>query len=304
MTMSEDLTLTLYLVATAAVAVMFARNLLRSRDPKLQAITPDKPLPGGIFQFLTELPIAEIDRKKFEKSMLIMQSHLMQISKDPAEYVRTHYGGSVEYGTQETNILTNIAVCLRSFLKYLKKEPVPTRLDYSRYKRGIAGLIAVINEYWRGLNEADFIRQLVVHKKEVYFSLLGNPRHDHELTEAFVKDFCDGANRMDPSTSPESVVQYLTELETKWTTKIERLRAIDDSLILPLTTVRNLLQYCSDKLGRRATITRIKEKVVSGRYDEIVYMGLTFDNSSVVQEIFDEAISILAPLAPDLSPAT
>jgi hypothetical protein len=302
--MSEDLSLSLFLLGIVVVVGWFAWNLIRSYVVRLS------PLPGVIFNFLIDLYRPGESQENFQNRIKDMEGRLIDISSDVSGYIRKRYRRKVTYSQDVTRTVANCSICLRSFIRQVAREPETLRMDYDQYRRGATKLVNLFNKFPRRIwNTRQFMEELVACKKDIYFSLLGQTRHDEAVTTAFLQDFRDKALKIDPN-RPESIEAYLSELTTKWINNNQKLRQIEREYILPLFTVRNLLHFCAEEHNAIAkeTVDRITKKLTDYDFTEVVYFGLTFDRDYVVERIYEQAASKCADLRlvpiPGLAPAT
>ena len=162
--MSEDLTLSLFLLGVVIAVGWFAWNLIRSYVVRLS------PLPGVIFNFLIDLYLPGESQEDFQRRIKEMENRLIDISSDVSRYIRKRYRRKVTYSQDVIRTLGNCSICLRSFVRQVAQEPGTLRMDYDQYRRGATKLINLFNKFPRRIwNTRQFMEELLRAKRTSTF---------------------------------------------------------------------------------------------------------------------------------------
>lgn len=288
--MSENQFVTVYAIGFAVTLTAAIYRIVRMT------------LPGYRFRFLYNL--AGLLRSGGPtKGICVLEARLSTIAKDLSLRIEQKQSRDTSNNNQKTTIARNIAVCLRSFVALATKETELYQLDYTKYLQGVKHLVAALDRHFLGLiRNHKFMLKLVRSKEDIYFSLLGSKTSDVHTTAKLREDFVEAYELIQPDA--DMLRKYIEGIR-QWThgaINNNALRNVDDSLILPLFTLSNMLPRCLEllegddpKMQNLASekILKIQGLIKDDKMADIVWMGLTYDEELLVEEVYGTAFQFL-----------
>jgi hypothetical protein len=294
--MTENLFISVYGAGLLLVVVLIPFFIKRAIKLKFLGNRQGIKFPGGIFYLLERIDLNSLSSETTKSEIKGVRLELKKISKNPFWYFFWEMPCIMNlfYGTQKRNILKNVSICGFTFLNQCENHNEEVKTQYlRRYSDGIRGVSTTLNDYIFGeSNSVTFIKNMQKYEKMIFSSLYGSMTYDKKLSYKFLNDFHEMALKINTGIK-QSVYTFLQHMDNFWITQPERLRKIQDDLLPPLFTVRNMLSHCyknwpdsghpSDQLIEK--INHIRQLIINEDYSAIMFEGLTYNKHFIMQNV-------------------